>query len=294
MIFFAKLFSYVAAVYLGLSFISLFLRPVRSPHINRMRDYINKDKKEKNKQRAIDIKDKAIKFLSKYVYLSYFKREEFMSYIERLDLKVTPKEIRATQVLYAIIGFLIAMGVYSLNAFLGYITLIGILLGWMLPVDELDKNIQEKNKNIMEDFPVFYSLLYYQYARTVNIYLQDAVRDFLPNANDDMAQELGIFVDNIEFGEVYALKKLKKRVPLRNVIKFCDIMQTRLNGYDNTSQMYHLKNELNNVRLKTLEDELELRAKKNMRTQLILVGILAIYVIIYFYFQFIDAMTLFG
>jgi len=52
-------------------------------------------------------------------------------------------------------------------------------------------------------------MLYYQYARSINIYLADVVKDFLPNANEDMAAELEVFLDNIEYGEEYALKQLK-------------------------------------------------------------------------------------
>jgi len=68
-----------------------------------------------------------------------------------------------------------------------------------------------------------------------------------------MAAELEVFLDNIEYGEEYALKQLKKRVPLRHIIKFCDIMETRLRGYDNISQMTYLKNELYDLRVMSLK-----------------------------------------
>jgi hypothetical protein len=181
-----------------------------------------------------------------------------------------------------------------ISTLFGILSLLGPVLAWMYPVDELEKKIDRKNKNIMYDFPAFYSMLYYQYARSVNIYLGDVVKDFLPNANEDMAEELGIFMDNIEYGEEYALKQLKKRVPLRHVIKFSDIMQTRLNGYDNTSQMAYLKNELHDLRIQTLENELKLRERKNVQVQFVLVIVLAVYVVIYFYYQFIDAFKLFS
>ena len=109
-----------------------------------------------------------------------------------------------------------------------------------------------------------------------------------------MAEELEIFIDNIEYGEEYALKQLKKRVPLRYVIKFCDIMQTRLNGYDNTSQMAYLKNELNDLRIQTLEKELKARQNKNIKVQFALIFVLIVYVIIYFYYQFLDAFRMFS
>jgi hypothetical protein len=128
----------------------------------------------------------------------------------------------------------------------------------------------------------------------VHIYLADVVKDFLPNANRDMAQELEVFLDNIEYGEEYALKKLKKRVPVRHVLKFCEIMQTRLNGYDNTSQMGYLKSELDGIRIERLEQELDRRERKNVQTQFVLLGVLGLYVVAYFYFQFMDAVKLFS
>jgi len=53
-------------------------------------------------------------------------------------------------------------------------------VGWLYPVDELEKMIEKKNNNILADFPSFYNMLYYQYARSINIYLADVVKDFLP------------------------------------------------------------------------------------------------------------------
>ena len=146
----------------------------------------------------------------------------------------------------------------------------------------------------MSDFPSFYSMVYYQYSKAVNIFLSDVIKDFLHNANPDMSYELGIFLDNIEYGEGYALKQLKKRIPVRHIIKFCDIMESRLKGYDNISQMTYLKNELDDMRVHTLEEELDKRKQKNERTQLVLIIILTTYIIVYYYFQVISAMKLFS
>lgn len=52
-------------------------------------------------------------------------------------------------------------------------------------------------------------------------------------------------------------KTTKRRVPVHHIIKFCDIMETRLKGYDNISQMAYLKNELDEFRIRALEDELK-------------------------------------
>jgi hypothetical protein len=177
---------------------------------------------------------------------------------------------------------------------MGYISLLFIVLGWLYPIEELENQVAKKNKNIQLDFPSFYGMLYYQYTKSVNIYLADAVRDYLPNANPDMAEELSLLLDNIEYGEEYALKQFKKRVCLRYIIKFCDIMETRLKGYNNISQMEYLKNELDNLRVSSLEEELSKREEKNARIQMLLVLVLLAYIIIYYYFQVIDAIKMFS
>lgn len=136
-------------------------------------------------------------------------------------------------------------------------------------------------------------MVYYQYSKSVSIYLSDVIKDYIPNANEDIAEELGVMLDNIEYGEEYALKQFKKRVPLHYIIKFCDIMETRLRGYDNISQMAYLKNEMDEFRIRNLEDELERRERKNSRLQMVLVMVLVVYIIIYYLFTILEALKLF-
>lgn len=136
-------------------------------------------------------------------------------------------------------------------------------------------------------------MVYYQYSKTVNIFFADVIRDYLPNANIYMAEELGFMLDNIDFGEEFVLKQLKKRVPLHYIIKFCDIMETRLKGYDNVSQMAYLKNELDEFRVRELENELEKREKSNVKIQLVLIIVLGIYIFVYYLFTIMESMTMF-
>lgn len=100
-------------------------------------------------------------------------------------------------------------------------------------------------------------------------------------------------LDNTEYGEEFALKQLKKRVPLHYVIKFCDIMETRLKGYDNVSQMAYLKNELDGFRVKALEEELERRERSGARIQMLLILVLAAYILIYYLFTILDSIKMF-
>lgn len=289
-----KLAALAAIIYLTFTMVFSIIRPVSRKRKKITRDFLIKEKKQAQNERLYYFKDVILRRFTSSMLLGELKKDEYRNMIKRLDLKITPEELRAKQIVLAILVFLAALIVMKISTLLGIFSLLGPVLAWMYPVDELERKIERKNKNIMFDFPAFYSMLYYQYARSVNIFLGDVVKDFLPNANEDMAEELGIFLDNIEYGEEYALKQLKKRVPLRHVIKFSDIMQTRLNGYDNTSQMAYLKNELHDLRIQTLESELKQRERKNVQVQFILIIVLAVYVIIYFYYQFVDAFKMFS
>ncbi|CDN45682.1 hypothetical protein, partial [Paenibacillus sp. P22] len=204
-----------------------------------------------------------------------------------------PAEIRVEQLLYSGGAVLITLLALSANRLIGCVAAVLIFLGWLYPASELEKKIERKNRNIALDFPGFYSMAYYQYAKSVNIYLADVIRDYLPSANPDMAEELGVMLDNIEYGEEYALKQFKKRVPLHYIIKFCDIMETRLKGYDNISQMEYLKNEVDEFRVVALEDDLKRRERSNSRLQLVLIAVLIVYIAIYYLFTVLDSIKMF-
>ncbi len=294
MVLIMKFAALAATIYLTVTTVFSVIKPVSRKRKKITRDFLIKEKKRVQTEKLYYFKDVILRRFTSSMLLGELKKEEYRKMIKRLDLKITPEELRAKQIVLAILTFLAALLVMKISTLFGILSLLGPVLAWMYPVDELERKIDRKNKNIMYDFPAFYSMLYYQYARSVNIYLGDVVKDFLPNANEDMSEELGIFLDNIEYGEEYALKQLKKRVPLRHVIKFSDIMQTRLNGYDNTSQMAYLKNELHDLRIQTLENELKLRERKNVKVQFILIIVLAVYVVIYFYYQFVDAFKMFS
>ncbi|MCX7711686.1 MAG: hypothetical protein N2484_17730 [Clostridia bacterium] len=283
-----------AISYLSVTLIFTFIKPISRKRKKNTRDFLKKAKNQQQREKFYYFRDIILRKFAVKSLLSDLKREEYKNIISRLDLRITPEELRAQQIVLALCAVMIALLVMQINPLLGYLSFLGPIIAWMYPIDELERKVEQKNTNILHDFPSFYSMLYYQYSRSVDIYLADVVRDFLPNANTDMQEELGVLLDNIEYGEEYALKQLKKRVPLRYIIKFCDIMQTRLNGYDNVSQMAYLKNELHEARIRTLEDELKSRQHKNIRVQFGLIIVLAVYVIIYFYYQFMDAIKIFS
>lgn len=292
MVIVAKLCILCSILYLIKIFLYPFYKPVSSKQKSRARKFINERKKEQFKAK---IRATKRYFANKYgnYLISRAEKTRLKKIIDRLDLDLKPEEIRITQCFFLICAILVTVFMFTANSLLGYVSSIFIVLAWLYPVDELEKSIERKNKNIALDFPAFYSMVYYQYSKSVNIFLADVIKDYIPNANPDMADELGVMLDNIDYGEEFALKQLKRRVPLRYVIKFCDIMETRLKGYNNISQMAYLKNEFDEFRVRALEDELAKRQKINSRLQLILIVVLAVYIAIYYLFTIMESIKMF-
>jgi hypothetical protein len=222
------------------------------------------------------------------------KRYELEKLLKRLNSDKTPEHIVLEQFLYFIFFGVSALIISKGNLAFGLILAFFAILGYMYPVDELRKSVKIKNKNILLDFPEFYSLVYYQYSKSVNIFFSDILRDYIPNANDDMAEELGIMLDNIDYkNEEFALKQFKQRVPEQYIIKFCDIIETRLRGYDNISQLSYFKNEIDSIRISELNKEIESRIKKNNIIQILLVIVLILYIFIYYLFTILDSIAMF-
>ncbi|NMM55443.1 hypothetical protein [Paenibacillus aquistagni] len=292
MIALSKLVAMLSILYLIKVFLLPLMKPVSRSQKKRARQFMKERKKDLAKQKQ---KQWKAKVAFKYVkpLLSTGERVRLKKMLDRLDMTEKPEEIRLDQILYTGLAAIATLVMLKVNVLLGCGTAIFIILGWLYPVEEIEKKIERKNRNISVDFPAFYSMVYYQYSKSVNIHLADVIKDYLPNANPDIGEELGVMLDNIDYGEEYALKQLKKRVPLHYIIKFCDIMETRLKGYDNVSQMSYLKNELDSFRIRALEEELEKRERTGARIQLTLIVVLGIYIAIYYLFTIMSSMKLF-
>jgi Flp pilus assembly protein TadB len=279
-----------------LYFIKTLLYPVYksagSSQKKRSRQYINARKKEQAKRQKTEAKRL---FLQKYGHfmMTDVSREKIGNLLKRLDMEAAPEEIRLDQLKKALLCAALSVLAFAAHPLLGFTSMLLVVMAYLSPVDTLRKKVDVREKSLAQSFPSFYSMVYYQYSKTVHIYLADIIKDFLPNASGELAKELGIMLDNIEYGEEYALRQLKKRVPIHYVIRFCDIMETRLRGYDNTTQMYFLKSELDAFRLNNLEKELTKRMASNNKLQFILVIVLGIYILTYFLFQVLTALKMF-
>ena len=289
----AKIIALAAVLYLIKQFLYPFFRPVGRRQRNRVRKY-NREKhadETARKRRAMKL------WIAKNfaVRLPFMQTEaELRKTLERLDSSKNPEEIWLEQGLWLLGGAAVALVMLTANKVLGLISVLFIPIGFFLPTDELDRAVRRKNKNIARDFPQFYTMVFYQYSKSINIYLSDVINDYMPNANDDMAEELNVMLRNIDYSdETYALKQLKRRIPVHHIIKFCDIMETRLRGYDNIAQMQYLKNEIDRYRVNDLEAELAKRVKTNNAIQITLIIILGMYILIYYLFTILGSMQIF-
>lgn len=289
----SKIIAFIAVLILVKQFLYPFYRPVGRSQKNRVRRY-NREKHAAeiaNKKR-----ERKLKLSRKFaVRLPFMRTEaELKKALERINSDKKPEEIWLEQDLWLLGGAIIALIMFTANSVLGLLSMLFIPIGFFIPVDELDKMIKRKNANIALDFPQFYAMVFYQYSKSINVYMTDVINDYLPNANEDIATELNVMLRNIDYAdEEYALKQLKRRVPIHHIIKFCDIMETRLRGYDNVTQMQYLKNEIDRYRISALEAELEKRVRTNNMIQIALIFILGVYILIYYLFTVLESMQIF-
>jgi len=270
-----------------------FYRPVSRKQKSRARRYNKEKRADETARKRRELKLRIAGTFA--IRLPFMQREaELRKKLDRLGSGKRPEEIWLEQNLWLIGGAAVAFLMMSANNVLGLISILFIPMGFLLPTDEIDKAIQRKNKNIALDFPLFYAMVFYQYSKSISVYLSDVINDYLPNANDDMAEELNVMLRNIDYSdEEYALKQLKRRVPIHFIIKFCDILETRLRGYDNVSQMQYLKNEIDQYRVTELEAQLAKRVRTNNMIQIALIVILGMYILIYYLFTILGSLDMF-
>lgn len=225
----------------------------------------------------------------KTVRLSPGKEREYKRYINRLNLKwnyetLDPRMIRVDQYSYFILCILIGLLCLTFFKELGIIALIASPLGLQIPLVEMKEKVEKLDAAISKEFYSFYSVIYYQF-RKQNKMLSSVVREYLPNATPEMAFELRIFLHNLEKGEEYALVELRKRLPLKHIIRFCDIMKVRVVGIENISQMMYLKEEMHEEERHRIKKALERRKKQATVLQTAVYLLLIQFIIVYWYLQ---------
>jgi len=292
MIIIAQLFAIGSVLYMIKVLLYPFYKPTSGGQKKRTRQYINARKKEQLKRKTNEAQKTIISRYGVFL-MSDSARKKVRELLKHLDMDMMPEEVRLKQITFALCAVVLTVFVFAVSNIFGFASILLVVLMYLYPMDELVKKADKRQKKIAQEFPAFYSMVYYQYSKTVHIYLADIVKDYLPNAREDLARELSIMLDNMEYGEEFALRQLKKRVPIHYVVKFCDIMEIRLRGYDNIAQMLYLKNEIDQFRVDALEKEMDKRQAANDKLQLVLVVVLGIYIITYFVFNVLSALKMF-
>lgn len=211
--------------------------------------------------------------------------------LSRLGVEATAKDIRRLQLLYALFTLLVAL---ITRIMLGRTPALVVALlsiyTWRYPIIRIDKEIYDRNQAIERELPELYSILFYAYKRSAGINLTSKIQSYIKDSSDLFYKEMMIFIEDARNGELYALKEFKKRVPLGIVIRFCDIMETRLTGYDNISVMYNFKKEMDDKR-SAREDKLlkDLSARLNTIAWIGVMVPMGIILIIYFAAQMMAA-----
>lgn len=211
--------------------------------------------------------------------------------LSRLGAEATAKDIRRLQLLYALFTLLVAL---IIRIMLGKTPALVVALlsiyTWRYPIIRIDKEIYDRNQAIERELPELYSILFYAYKRSAGVNLTSKIQSYIKDSSDLFYKEMMIFIEDARNGELYALKEFKKRVPLGIVIRFCDIMETRLTGYDNISVMYSFKKEMDDKR-SAREDKLlkDLSARLNTIAWIGVMVPMGIILIIYFAAQMMTA-----
>lgn len=242
---------------------SLLIRLIK-PVTNKQKERIKSDEFYKNAQKKTfkdKMKDLANKLPSKE--LMDDKMLELDKKIDRLQLETSAKEVRGLQTLYFLAVFAVScvLGImFGINIFI--VGVVIAIITWNYPVAKIDSQIKKRNRAVEAELPKLFSVLYYVYKRTPNASLKEKVQNYIKTSGDLFYKEMMIFINDCRSGEVYALKQFKKRVPIPIVMRFCDIMENRIVGYDNVNVMQNFKVELDQKMILKSEDLIKETDKK--------------------------------
>lgn len=184
--------------------------------------------------------------------------------INRLGLNISVEEIRKMQLFY-LVTFVVAgiIAYLIINKLLGIILIFAAFIFYKYPIKKINDEIDKRNEAVRRELPDLYNVLYYSFKRDINAKLTDKVRSYMKSCSELFYQEMMLFLDDARSGEKEALRQFKKRVPIDIVLRFCDIMENRLEGYDNIAVMTNFKVELDsqrsdkvNILLRDLENKL--------------------------------------
>lgn len=200
----------------------------------------------------------------KHVPMSDTFRSRMSLDLRRLGSSQTPEEIRKTQIVLCVGPLILSIVFYLIFPVLGVCLAVSGVYGWFFPVREVRKKIIAMNKVIDGEFPKFYHQVYYAYYKDTRANFRKLVNAYMLMCSREFHLELKFLLSNVDtMGDIEALRYWKRNLPLPNIIRFCEIMENRLNGENNIAVMESFLTQLERYREIQLERDCA-RAEKTM------------------------------
>ncbi|AFC27333.1 hypothetical protein PM3016_357 [Paenibacillus mucilaginosus 3016] len=259
-LFFAVIGS-LALGWLGFALGKAIFRPVAKKKAVRFRV-----KQEKKKDWDPDSVFQLLKLDLKEVFLSETAEQELNAKLRRLGLAKSARDVRKEQIVLS--GVSLLVGLFSYWAFAPVLGLLGLAIaaaGWIYPVETINREIRQMNEIVYKKFPSFYRRNYYSYKKNINTSLSRVVESHMRVCHPAFQRELKVFLEDIEsVGEFEAIQRWKNRLPLPYIIRYAEIIESRLRGEDNTPVMENFKLELDKMReVQVDKDLLKLESRIN-------------------------------
>ncbi|NLG90217.1 MAG: hypothetical protein GX494_13630, partial [Clostridiaceae bacterium] len=128
-----KLAALASFIYLTILTVFSLIKPVTKKHKKIARDFIIKKRNQARMEKLYYFKDIVIRKVTSNVLLSDTKKDEFRLMIKRLDLKITPEELRARQIVLSVLVLLASLLIMQVQSMLGIFSMLGVVLAWMYP-----------------------------------------------------------------------------------------------------------------------------------------------------------------
>ncbi|MEO2202456.1 hypothetical protein ABGV42_01715 [Paenibacillus pabuli] len=176
-------------------------------------------------------------------------RERLEEELIRLGRTETAIDIKISQFVLFGIFSLISLIICLIFGIFGLLGFAFAIYAYHYPVIDIRTRISKMNAAVEAEFPDFYRSAYFAYRKRINVPLINVVRNGIKSSSPEFAQELSILASNIvSLGEIEALRRWKKALPLPYITRFCEYMEARLNGENNLSVLEGFKTELDNAR----------------------------------------------
>lgn len=207
-----------------------------------------------------------------------------------MNRNLKPMEVVGIQKSVQLFFFLLALfAIFVLRFRLGIFIFLGMMLPTLWESTQLGK-IREEDAKIEKDFPDLYTLLYSRLIKGTSVRIAPTLDEYLISMDamygDTGKKEIRKFVKDfrnlIELyaDETIALTEMRKIYKSVMVVNFFNVAIQSLRGVDNKDKLLGFKMELQQKKLKQMEENAEKMVQKGKRAVLLIYVILAEFVIL--------------